>query len=67
MSRKRLKVGDVVRLDEGDYVVDFVNEARARCRALDKRRAAFVDGRTGASVEFEASGRQISIGREIDE
>lgn len=65
--RRRLKVGDIVHLEDGDYVCDLVNDSRARCRPLVKRKAAFVDGRTGTPIEFEAEGRSISIGTEIEE
>lgn len=68
---RKLKVGDVVRLDGEDYVCDLVNESRARCRPLQKKRVALarVDKSTGEpiAVEFEATGAPISIGNCIDE
>lgn len=60
----RRKVGERLHYSGREYVVEMVNECRARCKPVSKLKVAF-----GESVAFEASMATINISpsREINE
>jgi len=57
----RLRVGDVVQFGEIDYVIDYVNECRARAIPLSRKRVKYQTV-SGKQVDFETdhSGMNIS-------
>lgn len=63
MSRtRRLRIGEIVRHDNGLWRVDLVNPCRARLVPLDRRRVRFHDYGTDGEVEFDGvASRPISI------
>lgn len=61
----RLQPNMIIRLNDGEYLVEMVNDCRARCSPLQKvkvQRTMF-DKRSGANkeVEFERTGTSINI------
>ena len=68
MSRsRRLRIGEVVRHDNGLWRVDLVNPCRARLVPLDRRRVRFHDHGTVGEVEFDGvASRPISICPDLD-
>lgn len=60
----RLEVGMVIRYGGDLYRVVLVNECRARCEPIDKKRQVEISTRFGADgkpVKFEASSVSINI------
>lgn len=62
----RLRVGDVVELHGMEYVIDYINECRARAVPLSRKQVNYVTV-AGKKVEFETdhSGQNISPNSEI--
>lgn len=61
MKRTRLRVGEVVRLDDQLWRVELVNPCRARIAPLDRRHVRY-ERRNGDPIEFEAAeSRTLSI------
>lgn len=57
----RLRVGDVINLNGVDYVIDYLNECRARAIPLSRKKVRY-ETAAGKKVEFETdhSGQNIS-------
>lgn len=62
----RLRVGDVIELRGMEYVIDYINECRARAIPLSRKQVNYVTV-AGKKVEFETdhSGQNISPNSEI--
>lgn len=62
----RLRLGDVVKLNELEYVIDYINECRARAIPLSRRLVKY-ETVAGKKVEFETdhSGTNISPNSDI--
>jgi len=57
----RLRVGDVIELDGIEYVIDYLNECRARAIPLTRKQVSY-ETVSGKKVEFETdhAGKNIS-------
>lgn len=58
-----LRVGDVIDLG-GEFVVEMVNDCRARCKPLAKRHVTIE--RDGKQVQFEGSYSSVNISPNSD-
>jgi hypothetical protein len=57
----RLRVGDVIKLNGCEFVVDYINECRARCIPLSRKRVSYKTAE-GKQVDFttDHAGQNIS-------
>jgi len=53
------KVGEIVALDGGEYVIEKVTESSATCRVTKPRLVSYTDTATGKLVEFTARSSRI--------
>lgn len=56
----RFKPGDVVLLDNREYVVDFINESRMRCIPMERKKVEYVTA-DEKKVEFTADYSAVNI------
>lgn len=59
-AQARLRVGDVFDFNQIPYVVDFINECRARCIPLARREVSYTT-MMGKEVSFQTDYAAISI------
>lgn len=60
-----LAVGDVIKIGEGEFIVDMVNDCRARCLPTATRSVMY-ETTGGKTVEFSTTGKSISISPNIE-
>lgn len=61
----KLRPGDILQLQDGEFIVDYVNECRARCIPTTLRQVEITTTFDGTKT-FRALGRSISISTYLD-